>query len=279
MVHQTADNKTVVIGILYKYGKPDIFLAELRNEIQSLSHNTTTEAEESLGMIGPKHIKFGSRKYYTYIGSFTTLPCIEGVTWIIMHKVRSVSREQVRNLIAIVHDQHHHNVVGAEYHGGCSTTATMWWVLCTKFCALCCHGASENVLGKARVLSLEGVLDEDEDVDGDGDEAYPFVVVVVVAMSEGSPYALDEIVLMEVTIPAKRRSLDIIKKVVGFEEDGVLVPPIGDKIDINLSWVHEFKHLTSRRGEDDPFSKSESNSERENGEEEDDPASGGDSVL
>ncbi|XP_057859218.2 alpha carbonic anhydrase 7-like [Cryptomeria japonica] len=96
MVHQPADNKTVVIGILYKYGKPDTFLAQVLPFI--------SEAEESLGMIDPKHIKFGSRKYYTYTGSFTTPPCTEGVTWIIIHKVRSVSRDQVRNLIAAVHD-------------------------------------------------------------------------------------------------------------------------------------------------------------------------------
>ncbi|XP_059078145.1 alpha carbonic anhydrase 7-like [Cryptomeria japonica] len=46
MVHQIAGNRIVVIVILYNMGNSDAFLIGLRNEIVSLSHNTTVEAEE-----------------------------------------------------------------------------------------------------------------------------------------------------------------------------------------------------------------------------------------
>eukprot|EP00253_Pinus_taeda_P007084 PITA_07084 len=104
MVHKSVDNQTVVIGILYKYGRHDTFLAELMNKMASLSHEMEAGAEEALGVIDPKHIKLGSRKYYRYIGSLTTPPCTEGVIWIIVKKVRTVSRDEVREIIGAIHD-------------------------------------------------------------------------------------------------------------------------------------------------------------------------------
>ncbi|KAH9299023.1 hypothetical protein KI387_030705, partial [Taxus chinensis] len=104
MVHQTKDNKTVVIGILYKYGRHDTFLAELMDQMAAISQGMIPGAEETLGIVDPKHIKLGSRKYYRYTGSLTTPPCTEGVIWIIVDKVRTVSRDQVKTLKMAVHD-------------------------------------------------------------------------------------------------------------------------------------------------------------------------------
>jgi len=107
LVHQAEDGKIAVIGIIYKFGRPDTFLAELMDEIKSIAD--MEPPEEALGMVDPKHIKWGSRKYYRYTGSLTTPPCTEGVIWTVIHKVRTVSKDQVAALHEAIHDNHEKN--------------------------------------------------------------------------------------------------------------------------------------------------------------------------
>ncbi|XP_057955070.1 alpha carbonic anhydrase 7 [Malania oleifera] len=102
MVHQNPSGQIAVVGILYTIGRPDHFLLELTKDLEAVSG--THEKETAVGMVHPKHIKIGSRKYYRYIGSLTTPPCLEGVVWTIVKKVRTVSRNQVRLLRVAVHD-------------------------------------------------------------------------------------------------------------------------------------------------------------------------------
>ncbi|KAF3785673.1 Alpha carbonic anhydrase 7 [Nymphaea thermarum] len=106
MVHQTEDNQTAVVGILYKIGRQDTFLQHASilslDEIQKVADKK--EAEMEAGILDPREVKIGSRKYYRYLGSLTTPPCTEGVIWTISKKVRTVSREQVQLLRDAVHD-------------------------------------------------------------------------------------------------------------------------------------------------------------------------------
>eukprot|EP00253_Pinus_taeda_P034854 PITA_34854 len=102
IVHQTQDGEIAVIGIIYKFGRPDTFLAELMDEINSIAD--MKPPEEPLGLVNPMHIKFGSTKYYRYTGSLTTPPCTEGVIWTVIHKVRTVSKDQVKALQDAVND-------------------------------------------------------------------------------------------------------------------------------------------------------------------------------
>lgn len=99
VIHLSSKGAIAVVGITYKYGRSDPFLAKLIHHINSLG-----KEEKDLGIVNPGDIKFGSRKYYRYIGSLTVPPCTEGVIWTIVKKVRTVSREQVRILKEAVND-------------------------------------------------------------------------------------------------------------------------------------------------------------------------------
>ncbi|KAK1411953.1 hypothetical protein QVD17_32839 [Tagetes erecta] len=103
LVHQSIDEKVAVVGILYKIGRPDSFLKMMEPYLKALAD--TRDVEASVGMMDPRQIKFGSRKYYRYIGSLTTPPCDQNVIWTIVRKVRTVSRDQLRIIHEAIHDE------------------------------------------------------------------------------------------------------------------------------------------------------------------------------
>ncbi|KAK8485231.1 hypothetical protein V6N13_025388 [Hibiscus sabdariffa] len=99
IVHESDRGELAVVAIVYKYGRPDSFLTRLFHHIKSVG-----DEEKDLGIVNPGDIKFGSRKYFRYIGSLTVPPCTEHVVWTISNKVRTVSRKQLRVLRDVVHD-------------------------------------------------------------------------------------------------------------------------------------------------------------------------------
>ncbi|XP_059462822.1 alpha carbonic anhydrase 4-like [Corylus avellana] len=98
VVHQSSSGKFAVVGILYKYGCPDPFLAKLYDQVKSIGKGE----EKDLGTINPEDLNFNSKEYYRYDGSLTTPPCTEGVTWTIFKEVKTASKEQVDALKAVV---------------------------------------------------------------------------------------------------------------------------------------------------------------------------------
>ncbi|KAL2502711.1 Alpha carbonic anhydrase 7 [Forsythia ovata] len=100
MVHESPDpnvqNRTAVIGVLYKIGRPDEFLSKLNQSISSLIDKKGEERE--LGIIDPNDIQAESQSYYRYMGSLTTPPCTEGVIWTVNTKVKNVSKNQIKLL-------------------------------------------------------------------------------------------------------------------------------------------------------------------------------------
>ncbi|GMP98798.1 hypothetical protein CsSME_00046542 [Camellia sinensis var. sinensis] len=107
LVHESKSGRSAVTGIMYKLGRPDSFLSEMNQHFAAIAK--TGEEEREVGMVNPKHINMGSRKYYRYIGSLTVPPCTQDVVWTIVRKVRTVSREQVRLIRDAVHDAHETN--------------------------------------------------------------------------------------------------------------------------------------------------------------------------
>nr|XP_043621137.1 alpha carbonic anhydrase 1, chloroplastic [Erigeron canadensis] len=104
LVHKAADGGVSVIALLYHYGHPDPLLSKIQNKLVQLKkmvHSSSSQqAQVAIGTITTKQIRKHTRKYYRYVGSFSTPPCTEGVIWNILGKVRSISREQVAELKA-----------------------------------------------------------------------------------------------------------------------------------------------------------------------------------
>ncbi|KAK6776602.1 hypothetical protein RDI58_027603 [Solanum bulbocastanum] len=103
LVHESEDGKTAVVGIMYKIGRADSFLSMIESDLNALAH--TKNVERNIGVIDPKKVKLGSRKYYRYIGSLTVPPCTQDVVWTIVRKVRTVTKEQMKLIREAVHDE------------------------------------------------------------------------------------------------------------------------------------------------------------------------------
>eukprot|EP00257_Ricinus_communis_P023117 XP_015583019.1 alpha carbonic anhydrase 4 [Ricinus communis] len=99
LVHSNSAGAPAVVGILYKIGQADPFLAKLLPYIKSVK-----KQEKDLGIVNPDDIVFGSRKYYRYNASLSVPPCTEGVIWTVIKKIRTVSMEQVQALKGAVDD-------------------------------------------------------------------------------------------------------------------------------------------------------------------------------
>ncbi|PSR95204.1 Alpha carbonic anhydrase [Actinidia chinensis var. chinensis] len=107
MVHESESKKIAVIGIMYNIGQPDSFLSEISEHLAAIVDSE--EEKRFVGIVDPKQIKIGSRRYYRYIGSLTIPPCSQNVVWTIVRKVRTVSEEQVKLLRDAVQDEHDTN--------------------------------------------------------------------------------------------------------------------------------------------------------------------------
>ncbi|KAL2239423.1 UNVERIFIED_CONTAM: Alpha carbonic anhydrase 7 [Sesamum indicum] len=103
LVHESDDKRTAVIGIMYKIGRPDAFLSMLKRDFEAIVE--TRDVERTVGVVNPKLVELGSRKYYRYMGSLTVPPCTQDIIWTMVKKVRTVTREQVELIREAVHDE------------------------------------------------------------------------------------------------------------------------------------------------------------------------------
>ncbi|XP_015952438.1 alpha carbonic anhydrase 7-like [Arachis duranensis] len=107
-VHQTpTTNLTAVIGILFKIGsRTDPLLLE--EDLKALS-GLSVGANRSVGVFDPSVINIERDLYYRYMGSLTTPPCTENVTWTILKQVRKVRGDQIKLLQNAVADDSNGN--------------------------------------------------------------------------------------------------------------------------------------------------------------------------
>ncbi|XP_042404688.1 alpha carbonic anhydrase 1, chloroplastic-like [Zingiber officinale] len=103
LIHQSSDNHIAVVAILYQYGSPDAFLLQIQDELEQLARDKCTDDQEArvaVGVVQTRALERRSRKFFRYVGSLTAPPCTEDVTWIILGKVREMTKEQAASLKA-----------------------------------------------------------------------------------------------------------------------------------------------------------------------------------
>ncbi|KAK3123640.1 hypothetical protein QOZ80_8AG0633970 [Eleusine coracana subsp. coracana] len=107
LVHQSAENKAAVVGLLYELGSSDGFLRKMEPFLKRIADKK--DREERVGVVNPAGARGRASVYYRYMGSLTTPPCKEGVIWTIVRRVRTVSKYQLQLLREAVHDEMENN--------------------------------------------------------------------------------------------------------------------------------------------------------------------------
>ncbi|PKA47547.1 Bifunctional monodehydroascorbate reductase and carbonic anhydrase nectarin-3 [Apostasia shenzhenica] len=98
LVHRSNDGNVAVVAILYDFGNPDPFIYQLKDKVEELGKDRCSSdevAQVAVSQVRTKALKRHSRKFFKYVGSRTTPPCTENVTWYILGKVRKVSKDQI----------------------------------------------------------------------------------------------------------------------------------------------------------------------------------------
>ena len=93
LVHQATDGSLAVVGLLFRMGST----SPLVQNLLDAAPDTGETVYLASGAAAAEYIP-GEKGHFGYAGSLTTPPCTEGVTWIVMQSVGTVSQEQVDRL-------------------------------------------------------------------------------------------------------------------------------------------------------------------------------------
>ena len=96
LVHQDGDGNLAVVGLLFRAGDASPLVQRLLDAAPDTGQSTDLADGPSAADFIPANLD-----YYGYDGSLTTPPCSEGVQWIVIQSVGTVSAEQARQLQAL----------------------------------------------------------------------------------------------------------------------------------------------------------------------------------
>lgn len=91
LVHKDPDGKLAVVAVLLERGSAQPIVQQVWNNLP-LEKGEEQAASSAMDLA---HLLPPDRRYYTYMGSLTTPPCSEGVTWIVMRQPVQLSQQQI----------------------------------------------------------------------------------------------------------------------------------------------------------------------------------------
>jgi carbonic anhydrase len=99
LVHTSTDGSNAVIGVFLKRGRTSGPLALIFDSLPNdLNVHHPLDAPFNPAAFLPK-----SRSHYRYLGSLTTPPCTEGVRWIVMRDLVTISDEHMAQFAERIH--------------------------------------------------------------------------------------------------------------------------------------------------------------------------------
>lgn len=91
LVHKDVDGRVAVVAVVLDRGAAQPVVQQVWNSLPLEKHETVPGIDAlDLNALLPQ-----DRRYYTYMGSFTTPPCSEGVLWMVMQQPVPVSPAQI----------------------------------------------------------------------------------------------------------------------------------------------------------------------------------------
>ena len=96
LVHVEADGHLVVVALLFRLGEPSPVVQAILDAAPAAGDAVSAGTALNAG-----GYVTGGLAYYRYDGSLTTPPCYEPVAWYVMRDPKTISPEQVDNLLAL----------------------------------------------------------------------------------------------------------------------------------------------------------------------------------
>ena len=105
LVHQDTAGNLAVVGLLFRQG-------ESSHPVQALLDAAPPTGASAALADGPSAADYipDTLGYFGYDGSLTTPPCTEGVRWIVMQSIGTVSQEQTQELQKLTHGRNNRPV-------------------------------------------------------------------------------------------------------------------------------------------------------------------------
>ncbi len=97
LVHRNEAGKLAVVGVMLNQGKSNPLIAEIWKQIPAVGETNPVSDR----LINAANLLPSKKSYFSYMGSLTTPPCSEGVSWNLFVEPITISQEQVETFAQI----------------------------------------------------------------------------------------------------------------------------------------------------------------------------------